>query len=63
MSHPTEKGQWLEEYSQCGCTCVAKKKSQLTGYCAYHGNDWSHRYKLPTPVSVGHSKDVKNEGT
>ena len=35
---------WTEEFS-CGCTHSTRKKRDLVGYCARHGNDVRNLYK------------------
>ena len=39
---------WIEEYESCGCSEDARRKKDLLGYCALHGNSRKNIYKLPT---------------
>jgi len=50
-------GAWyMEEYENCGCTFVAKRKKQLLGYCGEHGYDRNNIYRVPkNSVDVGAS--------
>jgi hypothetical protein len=50
-----ERGKWMEEYKKCGCSFVAKKKSELPGYCSRHGTDRRRATKLIEPIECGYA--------
>ena len=38
---------YIEEYKKCGCSIGPLPKSELPGYCALHGNNFSRRHLVP----------------
>jgi len=49
-----ELGRWIEEYKQCSCTMVAKKKKDLLGYCKRHGTNRKYAVKLLNAIECGY---------
>lgn len=47
-------GKWLKEY-KCGCLHVTATRKEALGYCAKHGEDRRHIYKLDEAVAIGPS--------
>lgn len=47
-----KKWMYLEGYSKCGCTFLAKFKNQLLGYCKKHGNSRKNYYKLKYDANI-----------
>ena len=43
------KAKWIymEEYEQCHCTMIRRKRDELLGYCPKHGNNRQRANKLP----------------
>ena len=54
MKAKTQRWCWLEEFKNCGCSNVVKRKKDVLGYCPVHGTDRVRLSKLPSGMTLGY---------